>query len=170
MTVPPAKVRDWMESLVDYMIQKPNATYEEMGRYFNCTPIWIGVVIRSDAFQELLKTRREVHMAMVSSTVIEKVEALANQALDKMSDKMAEKDVPLGQVKDIGDMALKALGFGVPRGTLTGAGAVNNQVNVIIDREALAEARAKMAALRSPAQNERLLDGQVINPDSAGEV
>lgn len=165
MTIPPAKVVDWHESLADYMILRPHASLAELAAHFGVTTIWIGVVRSSDSFRELMRTRREVHAKLVSHSVIQKVEALAEQTVEELSKRMSEEKVPLDTVREIGDMALKSLGFGGRGGTIGPAGAIQQNVTVVVDREALAEARAKMLASNAPRQIE--LSAEEIADDSS---
>lgn len=167
MTIPPANQKDWMHSLADYMIMNPHSTNIETARVFGVSAVWIGVVKRSDSFNELMKSRRETHAEMVSSSVISKVEALAEQAVEEMSARIQREVVPLEQVREIGDLALKALGFGGRSGVVGTAGVVNN-INVTVEKEALASAREKMRLINagspSPAP---VIEGELINESNS---
>lgn len=161
MTIEPAKIRDWMNSLADVMIQKPQLTQKELAAYFGYSEVWIGVVIRSDAFKEMMAARREVHAGLVSATVIEKVEALAHQTIEEMSRQISEKPQPLDKVREVADLALKSLGFGAPRGGVGVPGLAPQQtVNIVIDQAALASARQKMVERSSGVSEERMIDAK----------
>lgn len=168
MTVPPAEAKDWMHSLADFMIQNPHATNIETARVFGVSAVWIGVVKRSDSFGELMKSRRAAHAEMVSASVIGKVEALAEQAIEELSARMQKEVVPLEQVREIGDLALKSLGFGGRGGVVGSAGVVNN-INVTVDRDALASAREKMKLINGggvPAlPSAKEIEGEKMNVD-----
>ena len=168
MTTPPAKQKDWMHSLADFMIQNPHATNIETARVFGVTPVWIGVVKRSDSFNELMKSRREVHAELVSTSVISKVEALAEQAIEELSERMQRDVIPLEQVREIGDLALKSLGFGGRGGVVGTAGVVNN-ITVTVEKEALAAAREKMRLVNAGAaalpSSQPLIEGKVLDGD-----
>lgn len=167
MTIPPAKQSDWMHSLADFMIQNPHCTNIETARVFGVSAVWIGVVKRSDSFGELMKSRREVHSEMVSSSVIDKVEALAELAIEEMAARMEREVVPLEQVREIGDLALKSLGFGGRGGIVGSAGVVNN-ISVNVDRDALAAAREKMKLINAPhsppASPSKQIEGELSEP------
>lgn len=160
MTTPPATQKDWMHSLADFMIQNPHSTNVATARVFGVSAVWIGVVKRSDSFRELMKKRRAKHAEMVSQTVIEKVEALAEQAIDELSFRMQTEVVPLETVKDIGDMALKSLGFG---GRNSSSSPVVNNITVTVEKEALAAAREKMKLINGG-------NAAVISPPSSEET
>jgi hypothetical protein len=153
------KVNDWHQALADFIIQYPQARNKEIAHHFQVSVQWVGMIRRSDAFQELMRSRREVHRELVSASVINKVEALADQAIDEISRQMEQGNIPIEHVKDVAAMSLKAMGFG---GDKSGPAVVNNTV-VVADREALAEARAKLIAQRDRLVETRpLLDAQVI--------
>jgi hypothetical protein len=161
------QIKPWHESLADWYIQNPTASNRQTAKFFNVSEQWVSIVKNSDGFKELMKNRREAHRDLVSVSVINKVEALAEQAIDELADQMGRKDLPVEHVKDIAAMSLKAMGFGGDRG---GGAAVTNNVNVVVDRDALLEARAKLISSRPPlieSTAERKEEDESAAPDGS---
>src|SRR5688500_6296380 len=100
------KVNDWHQALADFIIQFPQARNKEIAHHFKVSVQWVGMIRRSDAFQELMRSRREVHRELVSASVINKVEALADQAIDEISRQMEQGNIPIEHVKDVAAMSL----------------------------------------------------------------
>lgn len=160
------QIKPWHESLADWYIQNPTASNRQTAKFFNVSEQWVSIVKNSDGFKELMKNRREAHRDLVSVSVINKVEALAEQAIDELADQMGRKELPVEHVKDIAAMSLKAMGFGGDRG----GAAVTNNVNVVVDRDALLEARAKLISSRPPmieSTAERKEEDESAAPDGS---
>lgn len=137
--------KPWHEALADFYIQYPQASGREAAAYFKVSTAWISIVKNSDSFKELLRHRLVAHRELISVSVINKVEALADQALDELAKQMNDRELPVEHVKDIAAMSLKAMGFGGDRG----GAAVQNNITIVADRTALAEARDKLLASRA---------------------
>lgn len=145
-----AKLREWHEELINFLIIRPDASIAECAKEFGVSMSWIVVVKNSDAFKERLAQRQDEHFSRVSTALVSKVEALAEVAVDEMSRRLdTQKDlIPLSQLKEISDSALKALGFGARNSYAPPTQPV--QTNIYIgDREVLASARERMASLRA---------------------
>lgn len=142
-------VRAWHEELLEFTLANPRASLQEASLFFNVSISWISIVKNTDAFRELWAKRRGEHFSRVSATVSERVTALAEITVDKLTQKVElDPDVSIAQLKEVGDLALKALGFGVSKGNLnihTGPQQTNN--TFLIDKDTLAAARAAKARL-----------------------
>lgn len=162
MTIEPQKVHWWYDAVVDWMIQHPDKTKKDAAEFFNVTTVWMYTLTNSDVFRALYDARRRMHSGLVSSSVIEKTEALADMALDTFLDKFQENEkagtLTLAFARDTVDMALTKLGYsGRPPNSPVNGGPVIN-VNVV-DRQSLAEARALMFP---PSSEARPLVAQTI--------
>jgi DNA phosphorothioation-dependent restriction protein DptG len=151
MTIEPAKVNWWYESVVDWMLAHPDKTKKDCAEFFNVTPQWIYVLTQSDVFKALLAKRRESHNAMVSGTVIEKVEALAELSLDVLTEEFAKSHqsgtMTMTFARDTADMALTKMGY---TGKDSGAKTAPVQVNFFqATPQVLEEARHMMTSLGS---------------------
>lgn len=151
------------------MLAHPRATLAETAFYFNVSISWVSILKNSDAFQELWARRRGEHFHRVSATVTERVQALADVTIDALTEKVEQEvragTANIGTLKEVGDMALKSLGFGPKGNTPAGGPAVQN--NFFIDKETLArarEARARMQVIDNEARvkHAALLDKPVV--------
>lgn len=153
MTAQPQKVNWWYESVVDWMIQNPDQTLIQAAKFFNCTPVWMYTLTKSDVFKELYRRRRAEHAVLVSSDVIDKAQVLADLCLDHLIDKVskaeedAEKPLPLKFVRDTAEFALSALGY-TGKQNQQPAPQVQVQVNVV-SQELLAEARGRLRQVQA---------------------
>lgn len=150
-------VRAWHEELLEYLLVNPRASLQEISFYFNATPSWISIVRNSDAFKELYAQRRQAHFDRVSITVADRVIALADVTLDALTVKMekhiAADTATIDQLKEVGDMALKALGFGAKSHTNVNINAPTTNQNVFVDKgtlERAREARRQVQARETP--------------------
>lgn len=158
MTVQPAKQNWWYDSFIDWMLKNPDKTIKQAAAEFDVTPQWLYVLKNSDVFKRALEERRAKHSDMISTSVIEKVGALADMAVDHLIDKFAEAEVegkplPIKFVKDTAEFALEKLGY---TGKTPSAPMVPAQVAVqvnVVSPELLAEARARLrqTQLEQPA-------------------
>lgn len=160
-------VRAWHEDLLEYIIANPRASGPEVASHFNVSESWLSIVKNSDAFRELWAQRRSEHFSRVSSTIVQKVEALADITVDALTDKI-EADKRSGNLqyqtlKEVSEMALKSLGFG-NKGvspSATASHSVNVSVGIMVDKDVLARAREARARLASSPS--LLIEGNEIN-------
>lgn len=164
-------VRDWHESLIDYIISNPGATLRLKAQVFGVSMSWLSILENSDSFKEAMKARRDEHFDNLSRDLVDKLGATADMLIEEINERL-QKDgtsaIPFNTLKDTADMALKHLGFGAKGfGAVGGhqsAGNITNNTIIVNDKAALAEARAAMQAARN---------GQaftVIEQNAQGEV
>jgi len=138
-------VRAWHEELLEFLLVNPRASLTEISLYFNATPSWISIVKNSDAFRELWAKRRGEHFNRVSINVSDRITALAEVTVDaltvKMENAIASDTATIDQLKEVGDMALKALGFGVKGLANVNIHNSNATQNVFVDKNTLERAR-----------------------------
>lgn len=155
MTIQPAKMNWWYDSVIDWMILNPHCNLKQCARHFDVSPVWIYTLSKSDVFKAALTKRRVEHAGQISVDVIGKAGALADMAMDHLLEKFAEADedtskaLPLKFVRDTAEFALQALGYGAKHHSTAPTQQVSVQVNVV-SPELLAEARAR---LREVQQN-----------------
>ena len=138
-------MRAWHEELLEFLLAHPRASLAEISIYFNATPSWISIVKNSDAFQEMWAQRRNEHFNRVSINVSERITALAEVTVDALTVKM-EKAIQtdtatIDQLKEVGDMALKALGFGAKHNNSISIQNNATTANVFVDKATLERAR-----------------------------
>lgn len=152
MTFNPRDLKLWHEVLMDEMILSPRISREELAEKFQTSVQYITNLTTSDLFQHKLAERRERMGRVVEDTALArltgKTARLAEVAIDKLTDTIVRpgSDITLEGVRDTAEMALKSLGFG--QTTSRPGPAVVNQTVVVIDRETLASARARMRGER----------------------
>lgn len=146
-------MRAWHEELIEYLIVNPRASLQDIAGHFEASISWVSIVRNSDAFQEAWSKRRAEHFDRVSISVVDRVTALADITIDaltvKMENEIAADTISLEALKEVGDMALKALGFGAKH-TSTSVNVQNNSTqNVYIDKSTLERARAARRSLQT---------------------
>lgn len=138
-------MRAWHEELLEFLLANPRASLAEISIYFNATPSWISIVKNSDAFREVWAKRRSEHFDRVSISVSDRVTALADVTIDALTVKMekhiAADTATIEQLKEVGDMALKALGFGAKGNNINIRTDVSATTNVFVDKATLERAR-----------------------------
>ena len=108
------KVRPVHERLVDLVIASPRATYAELAVALGYrSEVSIGIIMRSDVFKEKLAQRRsEVIDPVLTAKFEERLEVLADIALDKLTAR-----AEMGVLKDADalkavELSARARGFG----------------------------------------------------------
>lgn len=145
-------IKSFHERLVEYLIANPRASGSETALFFNVSESWLSIVKNSDAFRELWASRSGVHFSRVSASLVEKVEALADITVDALTEKLerdkAKNELTYTTLKEVGDMALKSLGFGNRNTNIQVHNSLTPvQNNFFIDKETLARARDAKAQL-----------------------
>jgi len=157
-------MRAWHEELLEFLLAHPRASLAETAIYFNASISWLSIVKNSDAFQELWAKRREEHFNRVSINVSERITALAEVTVDALTVKM-EKAIQtdtatIDQLKEVGDMALKALGFGAKHSSSISIQQNSTTSNVFVDKATLERAREA----RRSIQNQESLEITAVEP------
>lgn len=167
-------VRDWHESLIDYIISNPGATLRVKAQVFGVSMSWLSIVENSDSFKEAMRLRRDEHFNNLSTGIVGKLEATADMLIEEINHRIqtdSSSAIPFNSLRDTADMALKHLGFGAKGGSgVQQAGIINNNTVIVQDREALREAREMMAAKRAEATREVIEDFQTINLEINSET
>lgn len=160
------KVSDWHRNLIEYLIANPRATLRELSREFGVTIGWLSVIKNSDSFRAELEKRREEHSGYISATVADKLTAVAEVTLEEILERFDGPDrasIPLSGLRDIADVSLKSLGFGAKAGGNTSPVGGDQYNFYVTDKETLATARQRMAALHTQQP-------QVINYEPSESV
>lgn len=165
LRVPVKRMRYWHEYVIDLMLTNPQLTQGQIAAMLNRSEAWLSRIVNSDMFRAQYEARRFALNAEVDVSITEKLQSLADIALDQMTERVVQQgnSLPMGVLQETCALALKSLGYGAaPRGSQGGQGP---QVNVHVHQatpDSLAEARAR---LRMVTQIE------VSNgPEGAGEM
>lgn len=149
MTIMPAKLNWWYESVIDWMLANPHQTLRDCASEFNVTPTWIYVLTKSQSFRDAIRDRREQHNFMLSTGIIDKTAAVADMALDLLAERLCATGdtLPVKTLSEVADTALSRLGYGSNGGSQGRNPSVQQtQVNVYVDADLLAEARSALRA------------------------
>ncbi len=140
------------EAIVDWEILNPGVDANRCAEALGINASSLSIIKNSDAFIDYRHRRLAEHHEAISSTgIVEKTEDLAKLSLDILSERFSSERVkiPLEAVKDTCEMAMKALGFGQPRGGNGGAGGGDVNIMVGATPEQLANARGKILQVNS---------------------
>jgi len=108
------KMRNWYESLADYMIVHPTVSQGELAAHFGRAESTISTVVNTDSFKMYFRQRRAQHEATLDATVRDKLFKLADTSLDTMLTVLEKKkdSVPIENLQRMSEMAFKNLGYG----------------------------------------------------------
>ena len=155
------KIKNWHESLSDYLIANPQSTLDEVAEVFQVTRVWISFVKNSDAFKDYHSKRRQQHFDNVSIGVGEKLTVTAEMVSDEILTRLENQreDMEITTLIALGKMALDALGYS-KGGMNVHIQNHDNRSVTINDTTALARSRERLEQLRK--ENDAvLLDGRI---------
>lgn len=143
-------LKHWHQTIVDYLLVNPSATNKNIAEFFKMQPMWVGRVRNTDAFREYYSMRMQEHRGFMQETIVAKMHGVAAKALDKISEKMDNGDVAMGQLQSAAEMSLKALGYGQKpvNGVSVSVNSGGNIQVMSVSSEALEKARQKLAERR----------------------
>lgn len=139
------RVRYWHEYVIDLMLTNPELNQNQIAAMLGKTPAWLSRVVNSDMFQMAKAQRRADHNSGIHASIVDKLESLADLALDAMTERVLQhgNTLPMSTLKETCDMALKSMGYGSGAGR-GGQGPIV-QVNVHqTTPSALADARERL--------------------------
>lgn len=126
----PGKVSFKHNEIMDYLLVNPNVKLADVAAHFGFTPGWLSQVIHSDAFQTLLREKQGYAFHSTVLSVKEKMENIAHQALDKLSDSLANEN-DAETLSGIAGNMLDRLGFGTKNSQNPQAPGGNTYVTVL---------------------------------------
>lgn len=135
------------EMIMNWMVLNPDRPLRECADHFKVTQPWLSSVIHSDIFQAEFQAKlRRVDSSVVQS-IPEKLRVVADIALEKLADKVANSEDP-EFILDAADKALHRMGY-APASARNGYGAgqgpqVVNQNVFMLSPEDLEKARGIM--------------------------
>lgn len=160
--VGPRKVNNWHQALSDFMIQHPEMRAYDVALVFGVTEAWLSTVKNSDAFKQFHDARRKEHFDRISTTVVDKVQALAEISVDELTARVEteREDMSVQALHDVSKLALQALGFGGRQPQVQ----INDNRQVVVgDTEALQRSREVLKSLR--ARNDEVIEHQTKTPE-----
>jgi hypothetical protein len=141
------KVNWWHERLADAMISQPHLTLTEISKQLGCTLTWLSIVKNSDVFKDYWTLRSKAHSEAITSGIKEKAAALAELSLDHLIEdtqiQMEHGTLSAREARANLELVTKRFGFDGAN-TPQQPGTVVNLNLAMVNKELLAEARAKM--------------------------
>lgn len=146
----PAKIIWWYERLADALIANPDKTLTQIAADFNCSLAWISTIKNSDVFKEYWTRRSNEASKDLLGELRSKGMAAAELAVDALNRRLElEADqLPIPTLLEVADISMKR--FGYDSGGKKGQAPTVNNFNLgVVTPTELAEARARMRALKS---------------------
>ena len=144
-----AKVRYTHDAVIDYIIQSPSVSQNELAALFGYTPGWVSQVMGSDAFRARLEQRKEELVdPQIRLTLNEKFNALVSRSLDVLQEKLMGNSVDPEIALRAAALGAKALGLGNAQGVTVNVGPSGDRLEHLANRLTglLGQHRASMAA------------------------
>lgn len=107
-----ARVRYTHDAMIDLIVTNPAMSQKELAKHFGYTDAWISRIFASDAFQARLAARKEELVnPVITASVKERIEGLAMQSLEIISQKLEATQNPDLALKAF-ELSTKAAGYG----------------------------------------------------------
>ena len=97
----PKKLKHLHMEIYRLMVESPAKKQKQIAAELGVTPATVGIVSRSDMFQELLITHNNEVVSTLTHSLIEKTEEVQNMALDQLSDTLNQTRVEPSLALDI---------------------------------------------------------------------
>ena len=98
------------------MLLFPHWTQNRISEHLGKTPSWVSTIINSDVFNAYYVKRMSEHHEGITEGITDRIEGIATLSLDVIKAKLKKAreglDIPLPQLNETSEMALKALGYG----------------------------------------------------------
>lgn len=106
------RVKYTHDAMIDLVIANPAMKQSEIARHFGYTEPWVSRIFCSDAFQARLAERKsDIVDPTITSSVKDRIEGLAMQSLEVISEKLAATRNPDLAIKAF-ELSTKAAGYG----------------------------------------------------------
>lgn len=163
-------MRPWMHTLVDFMLDNPELPLKETAAHFRRSYAYMSMIMNSDMFKSELARRREERRRATDEGITHRLGKIATKALDVLEEKLDNTaKLSTGQVKDIADMTLNRLGYGVVK-EAPPMGGTNNSLSVTVNlpqevltgaREAIRQREQGLAQTAVKMRGPDLIEGTV---------
>jgi hypothetical protein len=139
------RVRPKHDAILDWILSNPQKSMEECALTFGVTRAWLSVIVNSGVFQQKFQ---EKNAELFKETVVplrDKLNGIAHVALERLGEAVATS-ADENFILAVADKCAHRLGYAPSKGPGEGAQGVTVQQNNFysVDREMLAEARARM--------------------------
>lgn len=130
------KMHPKYEAILDYLISNPEMKKGELAAEMGVSQSWLSVVINSDLFQMKLDERREELKSAIIGSVKDKMQGLADLALDRLLEQVEETKDPR-VLLDTADKMLDRIGYARKQegagGATGGDGSTHNHLHVNVN-------------------------------------
>ncbi len=138
-------------AILEYVVKNPDCTNKQIAAAFQRSPEWIGMLIRTDLFQEALDRAMDQSLTMHAIPLRQKLMGAAHMAVEKLGTKINSSEDP-NFILAAADKTLHRLGYAPTRGPEAAVEQNVAQQNVfVVDPETLRVARDRLASLNKPA-------------------
>lgn len=87
------KVSITHDSILDFVITRPDATYREIAAEFGYSPEGIGIICRSDAFRARMEVRKaELVDPIIKQSIEDRLKGLAHASIDILQRKLKDSE------------------------------------------------------------------------------
>lgn len=158
------------DQVINWLLVNPHKSLRECADYFGYTQAWLSTLIHSDIFQAELRRRQLDVAARVAQSIPEKLQAVADIALEKLGDAVAQSEDP-DFILDVADRALHRMGY-APASARNPAGApsqlgIQNQTNVFVLAPDELERARNLMRLAARGEVDTAIEGEVTVVSSA---
>ena len=152
------------EAILDYLIVNPSMKLGDVATHFGVSQAWLSVIIHSDAFQAKLAEKNSDTFSSIVVPLREQLLGVAQVGVAKLGECMENASSTSDKqfIADTTDSILKNLGYSPKSVAPASNGNTTNNNIFVVDKGALASARAKMRTVPSGD----LLEGNVLESNS----
>lgn len=151
------------EEIMRWLLENPEKKLKDLALHMNVTQTWLSIIIHSELFQEKFEEMRKEYLGAVLPDIGEKLNAIANVALDKLAEELEYNDDPKFLL-NVADKTLGRLGYGAKINNVDNNKFVQN--NVIVSAASF-EAMQQAENLRNQIQN-KLIEGEYTHEKTEG--
>lgn len=139
-------LKPWHMRVVDFLLANPGAKIIDIARTFGVSPEWLGRLMKTDAFLEYYENRMAQHQDLVGVQVVSQIQEVATKALTRISEKLDNRDLEIGEAQSAAEMALKNLGFTAPQSqvSMKVKGRDGSETTMTVSSQAAQQARLRM--------------------------
>jgi hypothetical protein len=107
------RVRYTHADMIDYIIQNPWVSQNELAARYGYSPGWVSNIMASDAFQAAMAARKdEIIDPVMKATVEERFKALVHRSLTVLMEKLEKPNVSDNVAIRAAELGAKAMGLG----------------------------------------------------------
>ena len=155
-----AKVSIKHEAILDYLLVNPAEKLGDVAAHFNVSQAWLSVIIHSDAFQVKLAEKNSECFSTIVMPLREQLLGVAQVGVAKLGEVLENSSTTSDKqfIADTTDSILKNLGYSPKSSAPAPSGGSTTNNIFVVDKTALAAARAKMRTV--PIGD--LIEGQIV--------